>query len=65
MVRAHLFECLFLMYSKIVDDFHQEIRKAIPDLVECLKDGSLYVRMTAIDGLVSIAAHGTYPSVPF
>ena len=47
------------MYSIIVAEFHEEIRMAIRDIVDCLKDSAFWVRSAAIDGLLNIAPHGT------
>ena len=40
----------------IIAKLHEEIRRAISSIVECLKDSSIFVRRAAIKGLSSLAA---------
>jgi hypothetical protein len=51
----------------ITAELHEGIRVTIPSIVECLKASEWSVRNVAIEGLLSIAAHGTYmpPMRPF
>jgi len=50
----------------VVAGFREEIRKAIPGIMACLKDSQWGVREAAIYGLSNLAAHCKYvlPSVP-
>ena len=43
--------------------FREAIGKAIPRIVECLKDPNNYVRRAAAEGLSSLRAYCTCPSV--
>jgi HEAT repeat protein len=45
-------------------EFREEIGKAIPHIVECLKDSSWSVRSAATKALSSLGAYCTCPSVP-
>jgi len=44
-------------------ELREEIGKAMPCIVECLKDSSSYDPSAAIRMLSSLGAHRTYPSV--
>lgn len=49
--------CPLTCSTTITAKFHEEIRMAIPSIVECLKDSDSYVRRAALEGLPSLAAH--------
>ena len=44
-------------------EFREDIGKAIPRIVECLKDPAYIVRRDAAEGLSSLGAYRTWPSV--
>ena len=47
-----------LRSSLFVAEFREAIRKAIPVIVDCLKDPEWNVRNAAIRGLSALGAHG-------
>ena len=40
-------------------EFHEEIQTVIPSIVKCLEDSQSDVRQAALNGLSSLAIHGT------
>jgi len=44
-------------------EFREEIGKATPHIIECLKDPVEDVRIAAAEGLSSLGAYGTCPSI--
>ena len=41
-------------------ELREEIRTAIPRIVKCLEDSQPNIRQAALNGLSSLAIHGTY-----
>jgi len=55
----------FLLVSRMMfeAESREEIGRAIPRIVECLKDSTWHIRSTAVRGLSSLGAYRMCPSV--